>query len=118
MIHIRVYACTYACIDMYNVHIQLHEDHAPLPLQGHTVRSMNCGNLHKRAERIGAYILEKLRCNSGDHVALMFPCGTELVAAFFGCLYVGELTQGRIVEWLADMRDTCTLYTCRQMMKA
>ena len=34
--------------------------------------------------------MEKMRCNSGDHVALIFPCGTELVAAFFGCLYVGK----------------------------
>ena len=91
-IHVHIRIC------MYNVYTCTCTS---LPLQGHTARSMSCGNLHKRAERIGAYILEKLRCNSGDHVALMFPCGTELVAAFFGCLYVGELILRRIVYGLA-----------------
>ncbi len=50
---------------------------------------MNCINLHKRAERIGAFILDKLRLNSGDHIALLYPPGIELIAAFYGCLYVG-----------------------------
>ena len=46
-------------------------------------------HLHKRAERIGAYILDKLKVNSGDHIALLYPPGIELIVAFFGCLYVG-----------------------------
>lgn len=27
--------------------------------------------------------------NTGDHVALIYPPGVELIAAFYGCLYVG-----------------------------
>ena len=27
--------------------------------------------------------------NNGDHVALIFPPGIDLIAAFYGCLYVG-----------------------------
>ena len=50
---------------------------------------MNCTHLHKRAERIGALILDKLKLNSGDHIALLYPPGIELIVAFFGCLYVG-----------------------------
>lgn len=46
-------------------------------------------NLHKRAERIGAYVIDKLKVNSGDHIALIYPPGTELIVAFYGCLYVG-----------------------------
>ncbi len=52
-------------------------------------RSISCLNLHKRAERVGAYITDKLRLNSGDHVALLYPAGIELIVAFYGCLYVG-----------------------------
>ncbi len=59
-------------------------------LQGHALRQLNCSQLHKRAERIGAYIMEKLRVNSGDHIALLYPPGIELIVAFYGCLYVGE----------------------------
>ena len=33
--------------------------------------------------------MEKLKFNSGDHVALMYPPGIELIVAFYGCLYVG-----------------------------
>ena len=29
------------------------------------------------------------RLNTGDHVALIYPPGVELIAAFYGCLYVG-----------------------------
>ena len=57
--------------------------------QGHVVRAMNCSQLHKRAERIAALITEKLKLNSGDHLALLYPPGLELVCAFYGCLYVG-----------------------------
>ncbi len=45
--------------------------------------------LHKRAERVGAFITDKLHLNSGDHVALLYPAGIELIVAFYGCLYVG-----------------------------
>ena len=53
------------------------------------MRSINAVTLHKRAERVGAYITDKLHLNSGDHVALLYPAGIELIVAFYGCLYVG-----------------------------
>ncbi|XP_053386607.1 disco-interacting protein 2 homolog C-like isoform X2 [Mercenaria mercenaria] len=51
--------------------------------------SMSCSQLHKRAERIGCLLMEKGKLNTGDHVALLYPPGIELIAAFYGCLYVG-----------------------------
>ena len=65
----------------------------PLPLlpQGHNIRSINCLQLHRRAERIACFLTDKLKANSGDHVALIYPPGIDLVAAFYACLYVGEL---------------------------
>ncbi|XP_052229849.1 disco-interacting protein 2-like isoform X3 [Dreissena polymorpha] len=51
--------------------------------------SITCSQLHKRAERIGCLLMEKGRLNSGAHVALLYPPGIELIAAFYGCLYVG-----------------------------
>lgn len=50
---------------------------------------MSCSQLHKRAERIGCMLMEKGRLNTGDHVALIYPPGVDLIAAFYGCLYVG-----------------------------
>lgn len=38
---------------------------------------------------MGAFITDKLHLNSGDHVALLYPAGIELIVAFYGCLYVG-----------------------------
>ena len=58
-------------------------------LQVQVQLSMTCIQLHKRAERIGTLLMEKGRLNTGDHVALLFPPGLELIAAFYGCLYVG-----------------------------
>jgi acyl-CoA synthetase (AMP-forming)/AMP-acid ligase II len=29
------------------------------------------------------------RLNTGDHVALIYAPGVDLIAAFYGCLYVG-----------------------------
>ncbi len=34
--------------------------------------------------------MEKLKVNSGDHIALLYPPGIELIVAFYGCLYVGR----------------------------
>lgn len=45
--------------------------------------------MHKKAEKIACLLLEKGQLNNGDHVALIFPSGIELIAAFYGCLYVG-----------------------------
>ncbi|KJH53237.1 AMP-binding enzyme [Dictyocaulus viviparus] len=43
----------------------------------------------RRAERIGSFLAERNRLNVGDHVALIFPPGIDLIAAFYGCLVAG-----------------------------
>uniref|UniRef100_A0A452VMP1 Disco interacting protein 2 homolog A n=1 Tax=Ursus maritimus TaxID=29073 RepID=A0A452VMP1_URSMA len=48
-----------------------------------------CVQLHKRAERVAAALMEKARLSIGDHVALVYPPGVDLIAAFYGCLYCG-----------------------------
>lgn len=50
---------------------------------------VTCLQLHRRAERVATLILEKGKRNVGDHVALVYPPSIDLVAAFYGCLYVG-----------------------------
>nr|CAH7714689.1 unnamed protein product [Callosobruchus chinensis] len=57
--------------------------------KGAVAKALTCSELHKRAERIGSLLVEKGRVNTGDHVALIFPPGLDLVCAFYGCLYVG-----------------------------
>lgn len=54
-----------------------------------SIQTLSCSNLHKRAERIGAFLLEKRRVHKGDHVALVYPPSLELICAFYGCLYIG-----------------------------
>lgn len=34
-------------------------------------------------------LMDKGKLNTGDHVALIYPPSLDLVAAFYGCLYVG-----------------------------
>lgn len=57
--------------------------------RGHPIKTITSIQLHKRAERIGAALLDKLKLNSGDYAALLYPPGMELIVAFYGCLYVG-----------------------------
>ncbi|GIY21701.1 disco-interacting protein 2 homolog C [Caerostris extrusa] len=52
-------------------------------------RTLTCSQLHKRAERVACLLLEKGKLNTGDHVALIYPPGLDLICAFYGCLYVG-----------------------------
>lgn len=54
------------------------------------MKSLSAIQLHKKAERIGASLTEKLKLNSGDHAALVYPPGIELIAAVYGCLYIGK----------------------------
>jgi len=58
-------------------------------IQGQSASTMTCIQLHKKAERIGAMLIDKAHLNTGDHVALIYPPGLDLIAAFYGCLYVG-----------------------------
>ncbi|XP_034255251.1 disco-interacting protein 2 isoform X2 [Thrips palmi] len=59
--------------------------------KGAVAMTLSCSQLHKKAERIGALLVEKGRINTGDHVALIFPPGIDLICAFYGCLYVGAV---------------------------
>ncbi|KFD54266.1 hypothetical protein M514_04808 [Trichuris suis] len=58
--------------------------------KGAEVTSLTCAGLLRRAERIGCLLMEKGHLNAGDHVALIFSPGVELIAAFYGCLVVGR----------------------------
>uniref|UniRef100_A0A4W6G5D6 Disco interacting protein 2 homolog C n=1 Tax=Lates calcarifer TaxID=8187 RepID=A0A4W6G5D6_LATCA len=51
--------------------------------------SLTCLQLHKRAERVAALLMERGGLQEGDHVALVYPPGIDLIAAFYGCLYAG-----------------------------
>ena len=59
-------------------------------LQGAVSLALTCSQLHKKAERVGALLQEKGHVNTGDHVALIFPPGMDVIAAFYGCLYIGK----------------------------
>ncbi|XP_017774961.1 PREDICTED: disco-interacting protein 2 isoform X2 [Nicrophorus vespilloides] len=59
--------------------------------KGAIAKALSCSELHKRAEKIGNLLTEKGRINTGDHVALIFPPGLDLICAFYGCLYVGAV---------------------------
>ena len=86
-----------------------HELFTLLNSKGTVSQAMTCSQLHKKAERIACALIEKVnwcpfsqetqnmtmpfffqgRLNTGDHVALIYPPGLDLIAAFYGCLYVG-----------------------------
>ena len=57
-------------------------------VQGQT--NLTCLQLHKKAEKIAALLIDKTKLNRGDHVALIFPPGLDLITAFYGCLYAGN----------------------------
>ncbi|XP_026981856.1 disco-interacting protein 2 homolog A isoform X11 [Sagmatias obliquidens] len=58
-------------------------------LQGTVTSTTTCIQLHKKAERVAAALMEKARLTTGAHVALVYPPGVDLIAAFYGCLYCG-----------------------------
>ncbi|CAL8265836.1 unnamed protein product [Lota lota] len=60
-----------------------------LNAKGAVASSASCLQLHKRAERVAVALTEKGRLNAGDHVALVYPPGIDLIATFYGCLYAG-----------------------------
>ncbi|CAG7718035.1 unnamed protein product [Allacma fusca] len=59
--------------------------------KGTATTTLTCSQLHKRAERVANLLLERAKINTGDHVALVYPPGLDLVAAFYGCLYAGAV---------------------------
>ncbi|KAM6955914.1 disco-interacting protein 2 homolog A isoform 3-T3 [Lycodopsis pacificus] len=58
-----------------------------LNAKGTVASTASCLQLHKRAERVAAALIGRL--NTGDHVALVYPPGIDLIATFYGCLYAG-----------------------------
>uniref|UniRef100_A0A1A8MT40 DIP2 disco-interacting protein 2 homolog A n=1 Tax=Nothobranchius pienaari TaxID=704102 RepID=A0A1A8MT40_9TELE len=58
-----------------------------LNAKGTVASTATCLQLHKRAERVAASLMGRL--NTGDHVALVYPPGIDLIATFYGCLYAG-----------------------------
>ncbi|XP_030629546.1 disco-interacting protein 2 homolog C [Chanos chanos] len=57
--------------------------------RGALASSLTCLQLHKRAEKIAALLFDRGQLRDGDHVALVYPPGIDLIAAFYGCLYAG-----------------------------
>ncbi|XP_037537327.1 disco-interacting protein 2 homolog C [Nematolebias whitei] len=57
--------------------------------RGTIASSLTCVQLHKKAEKIAAVLAERGHLQDGDHVALVYPPGVDLIAAFYGCLYAG-----------------------------
>ncbi|XP_072300330.1 disco-interacting protein 2 homolog A isoform X1 [Eucyclogobius newberryi] len=55
--------------------------------KGTVSSTASCLQLHKKAERVAAALIGRL--NAGDHVALVYPPGVDLIATFYGCLYAG-----------------------------
>ncbi|XP_011620219.1 disco-interacting protein 2 homolog B-A isoform X1 [Takifugu rubripes] len=62
-----------------------------LNAKGVAVCTATCAQLHKRAEKITATLLERGGLNAGDNVVLLYPPGVDLIAAFYGCLYAGVI---------------------------
>ncbi|XP_064833064.1 disco-interacting protein 2 homolog A isoform X5 [Oncorhynchus masou masou] len=60
-----------------------------LNAKGTVSSTASCLQLQKRAERVAMALIEKGRLNPGDHVALVYPPGIDLIATFYGCLYAG-----------------------------
>ncbi|XP_041432382.1 disco-interacting protein 2 homolog A isoform X5 [Xenopus laevis] len=78
--------------DVLQWRAQTTPDHILLLLlnsKGAVSSSATCLQLHKKAERIAAGLVEKAHLSVGDHVALVYPPGIDLIATFFGCLYAG-----------------------------
>ncbi|KAL5290225.1 DIP2 family protein [Megaselia abdita] len=59
--------------------------------KGAVSKTLTSSELHKRAEKIAALLQEKGKIEPGNHVALIFPPGLDLICAFYGCLYLGAV---------------------------
>lgn len=71
--------------------------------KGGAAAVLTCSQLHKRAEKVSNLLNERAKVNTGDHVALIFPPGIDLICAFYGCLYVGKLKQYTITSTLSKI---------------
>lgn len=86
-------SCLQFISEILKLRAQSTADHVIFTLlnaKGAATQTVTCSQLHKKAERIGSLLQERAKINTGDHVALIFPPGIDLICAFYGCLYVGE----------------------------
>ncbi|KAG5274410.1 hypothetical protein AALO_G00135840 [Alosa alosa] len=60
-----------------------------LNAKGTAVCTATCLQLHKRAEKVAAALIERSGINTGENIVLLYPPGIDLIAAFYGCLYAG-----------------------------
>ncbi|XP_064419577.1 disco-interacting protein 2 homolog A isoform X11 [Latimeria chalumnae] len=78
--------------DVLQWRAQTTPDHSLFQLltsKGSVASTATCLQLHKKAERVAIALIEKGRLNAGDHVALVYPPGIDLIVTFYGCLYAG-----------------------------
>eukprot|EP00731_Ephydatia_muelleri_P020168 Em0012g993a len=101
---------------------------------GHAAKTLTAQQLHKKAERLAFFIQDKLKLNSGDHIALIYPAGLDLVCAFYACLYIGivpvliqppsitsassNLPTIKIVVEVSNSRAILTLHTVTRFLKS
>ena len=57
--------------------------------KNHVAGTLNALQLHKKAEKFALVATENGKLNWGDHVALLYPPGLDLIAAVYACFYVG-----------------------------
>uniref|UniRef100_A0A8W7PVN1 DMAP1-binding domain-containing protein n=1 Tax=Anopheles coluzzii TaxID=1518534 RepID=A0A8W7PVN1_ANOCL len=76
-----------------------------LNAKGAVAKTLTCSELHKRAEKIAALLQERGKVNPGDHVALIFPPGLDLICAFYGSLS----------SLCASLKLACELYPSRHV---
>lgn len=114
-------------IDVLRQRAQNSPDHSlftQINVRGTEVDSITCTQLLRKAERIGALLVDKGRMNPGEHVALIFPPGIDLIAAFYGCQAAGtnlvtefciqeELILSIGLAILVDYESVTVLYFCR-----
>uniref|UniRef100_A0A7N5KAB1 Disco interacting A n=1 Tax=Ailuropoda melanoleuca TaxID=9646 RepID=A0A7N5KAB1_AILME len=71
-----------------------------LNAKGTVTSTATCVQLHKRAERVAAALMEKARLSIGDHVALVYPPGKHTEAS------LGSVLTGTLCSYKADTRVT------------
>ena len=78
--------------DMLRWRFQNHPDsllYSFIDAKGNISLKMSTTVLHRKAERVAYLIQDKLKLNHGDHVALVYPPGVDLIVAFHACFYIG-----------------------------
>uniref|UniRef100_A0A672RDA5 Disco interacting A n=1 Tax=Sinocyclocheilus grahami TaxID=75366 RepID=A0A672RDA5_SINGR len=89
LLHLEVYCCLNVSSLLLAQATPDHPLFLLLNAKGTVANTASCVQLHKRAERVAVALMERGRLNTGDHVALVYPPGIDLIATFYGCLYAG-----------------------------